>query len=113
MPATNTKRKVSAAKLAELRAASKQVRADVAAHRDEIEAEGDRVIADGIADGSLVKVSVLFRGEGEIVSAMDRYAAEHGLQSRAQVIRTALAKLLKTEVATPKWGWQKGRPRKT
>ena len=106
--------KVTAEQLAALRERSQQVRADVAAHRAEIEAEGDGVIAEGLATGSLVKVSVLLKGgdDDRLVQAIDEYAQQHGLQSRSHVVRVALAKLLKLNVTTPKWGWQKGRARK-
>lgn len=106
--------KVTAEQLAALRQRSKQVRADVATHRAEIDAEGSRVIAEGLAAGSLVKVSVLLKGgdDDRLVQAIDDYAQQHGLQSRSHVVRVALAKLLKLNVTAPKWGWQKGRARK-
>jgi hypothetical protein len=105
---------VTAAQLAALRERSQQVREDVAAHREEIDAEGDRIISDGLAAGSLVKVSVLLKGgdDAGLVRAIDDYAEQHGLQSRSHVVRVALAKLLKLNVNAPKWGWQKGRARK-
>jgi len=101
-------------RLKQLSAASKTVRADIAAHRDEIDAEADRLIAEGLADGSMVKVSVLLKGgdDARIVKAIDDYAQQHGLQSRSHVVRVALAKLLKLNVTAPKWGWPKGRARK-
>ena len=101
-------------RLKQLSAASKTVRADIATHRDEIDAEADRLIAAGLADGSMVKVSVLLKGgdDARIVKAIDDYAQQHGLQSRSHVVRVALAKLLKLNVTAPKWGWQKGRARK-
>ncbi|MBC7821527.1 MAG: hypothetical protein IAG10_31970 [Planctomycetaceae bacterium] len=114
LPSAAAASKVTAAQLAALRERSRQVRADVAAHRAEIEAEGDRVIAEGLAAGSLVKVSVLLKGgdDSRLVQAIDEYAEQHGLQSRSHVVRVALAKLLKLDVTAPKWGWRKGRARK-
>jgi hypothetical protein len=50
--------------------------------------------------------------EQKVLEGIDAYARQHGLNSRAQVVRVALKKPLKTDVAVPKWGWAKGRARK-
>lgn len=108
------KHNITPERLAELRESSKQVRADIAAHREDIRREAQEVVSEALADGSLVKVSVLLKGgdDARIVKAIDDYAQQHGLQSRSHVVRVALAKLLKLNVTAPKWGWQKGRARK-
>ena len=83
-------------RLQQLRERSKQVREQVAADRQQIEAEGRDVIASAVASGRLVKF--LFRPEEQqLLEAVDRYAVEHHLQSREQVIRAALGKLLSTD----------------
>ena len=87
---------VSEERLRELRERSKQVREQVAADRDQIIAEGREVIASSVASGRLVKF--LFRPEEQqLLDAVDRYAVEHQLQSREQVIRAALGKLLNSD----------------
>ena len=105
---------VSPELMRQLRERGKSDRAKIVAERDQIDREGDRVVDEGLADGSIVKVSVLLKGgdDARIVSAIDKYATKHGLQSRSHVVRVALAKLLKLDVPVPKWGWQKGRTRK-
>jgi hypothetical protein len=85
----------------------------VLADRREIAAEADEVLREATASGTVQAIRVLFRTtEQEVLEAIDAYAREHGLNSRAQVVRVALAKLLKIEVGVPKWGWPKGRARK-
>jgi hypothetical protein len=46
------------------------------------------------------------------MQAIDEYATTHGLKSRNQVLRAALANLLKIDLDKPHWGWTKGRARK-
>ena len=106
--------KVTPELMRQLRERAKADRLKIAAEHDEIDREGDRIIAEGLADGSIVKVSVVLKGgdDGRIVKAIDDYAQQHGLQSRSHVVRVALNKLLKLNVTVPKWGWQKGRARK-
>jgi vacuolar-type H+-ATPase subunit H len=97
-----------------LRAASRQVREQVAADREQIAAEAQEVLREAEASGKLRSIRILFQpSEQEVLDAMDTFAREHGLNSRAQVVRVALQKLLKIDVAVPKWGWRKGRARKS
>jgi hypothetical protein len=51
--------------------------------------------------------------EQDVLTAIDRYATKHGLSSRSAVVRLALAKLLRIELAIPHFGCEAGRPRKT
>jgi hypothetical protein len=97
----------------ELRERARQVREETAMDREHIEAEGEQALQEALAAGKLSAVRVLFQPhEKEILQAIDSYARQHGLNSRAQVVRLALGKLLKVDVAMPKWGWPKGRTRK-
>ena len=50
--------------------------------------------------------------EQDVLTAIDQYAAKHGLPNRGAVVRRALAKLLKIELAIPHHGRQAGQPRK-
>jgi hypothetical protein len=85
----------------------------VAADHAEIAAEAEQLLREARASGTVQAIRVLFQTtEQEVLDAIDAYACEHGLNSRAQVVRVALAKLLKIEVGVPKWGWPKGRSRK-
>ncbi|MDB5388124.1 MAG: hypothetical protein JWM11_3770 [Planctomycetaceae bacterium] len=87
---------VSEDRLRELRERSKKVREQVAADREQIAAEGREVIDQAIKSGRLVKF--LFRPEEQdLLEAVDRFASEHNLNGREQVIRCALTKLLKDE----------------
>ena len=104
--------KVSAAKMRELRAQAKTVRAQVTLDRDQIAAEARTAVAEAVASGRLTKLTLLLRpDEQPILDALDRYAAEHGLKSRNQVLRAALARLLNIELDQPHWGWPAGKPR--
>src|SRR5258708_1733700 len=104
--------KVSAAKLRELRATAKAVREQVAGDRAQIAAEARAAVADAVASGRLTKLTLLLRpDEQAILDALDRYATEHGLKSRNQVLRAALAQLLNIELDQPHWGWPAGKPR--
>src|SRR5213593_436703 len=97
--------KVSAAKLRELRAKAKAVREQVAGDRDQIAAEAREAVADAVASGRLTKLTLLLRpDEQPILDALDQYAAEHGLKSRNQALRAALAQLLNIELDQPHWG---------
>ena len=97
----------------ELRERARQVREEVSADRDHIEVEGEQALQEALAEGKLYAIRVLFRpGERKVLEGIDAYARQHGLNSRAQVVRVALKKLLKMDVAMPKWGWTKGRARK-
>jgi hypothetical protein len=97
----------------ELRERARQVREEVAADRDHIEREGEQALHDAIAEGKLYAIRALFQpGEQKVLEGIDAYARQHGLNSRAQVVRVALKKLLKMDVAVPKWGWTKGRARR-
>jgi hypothetical protein len=103
---------VSPAKLRALRTKAKTVRQQVASDRDQIAAEAHEAIADGVAQGRLTKLTLLLRpDEKQVLDALDRYAAEHGLKSRNQVLRAALAHLLDMEMDQPHWGWPAGKPR--
>ena len=96
-----------------LRAASRRIRDQVAADREQIAAEAEEVIREAESAGKLQAIRILFQqSERQVLDAVDAYARQHGLNSRAQVVRVALRKLLKIEVAVPKWGWTKGRARK-
>src|SRR2546428_5854924 len=104
--------KVSAAKLRELRATAKTIREQVAHDRDQIAAEARTVVADAVASGRLTKLTLLLRpDEQPLLDALDHYAAEHGLKSRNQVLRAALAHLLNLEIDQPHCGWPPGKPR--
>ena len=104
--------KVSAAKLRELRTKAKAVREQVAGDRDQIAAEARTAVADAVASGRLTKLTLLLRpDEQPILDALDHYASEHGLKSRNQVLRAALAQLLNIEMDQPHWGWPAGKPR--
>jgi hypothetical protein len=104
--------KVSPAKLRELRARAKTVRQQVAHDHEQIAAEACAAVADAVASGRLTKLTLLLRpDEKPILDALDRYAAEHGLKSRNQVLRAALAHLLNIELDRPHWGWPAGKPR--
>jgi hypothetical protein len=106
-------RKSSAATLRKLRQAARAVRSQVAQDREAIAAEARDVIATAVAQGKMTKLTVLLRqDEQPVLAAMDEYAATHGLRSRNQVLRAALANLLKIELNRPHWGWSKGRARK-
>jgi hypothetical protein len=87
----------------ELRKGSVAVRAEIAATRRQISAEAADVLREAEAAGDVHAIRLLFgREEGELLSAIDRYAARHGLNTRAQVLRVALDKLLKRNVSVPK-----------
>src|SRR6266853_1198762 len=87
--------KVSPAKIRELRETAKTVREQVARDSDQIAAEARTAVADAVASGRLTKLTLLLRpDEQHILDALDRYASEHGLKSRNQVLRAALARLL-------------------
>jgi hypothetical protein len=104
--------KVSAATIRELRAKAKTVREQVAADRDQIAVEARAAVADAVAAGRLTKLTLLLRpDEQPILDALDRYASEHDLKSRNQVLRAALAQLLNVELDQPHWGWPAGKPR--
>jgi hypothetical protein len=109
----NKKRaKLSAAKIRELRAKAKVIRQQVARDRDQIAAESRKAVADAVANGRLTKLTLLLRAdEKPVLDALDRYAAEHGLRSRNQVLRAALARLLNMDLDQPHWGWPAGKPR--
>jgi hypothetical protein len=97
----------------ELRERARQVREEVAADREHIEAEGEQALHEALAADKLSAIRVLFQPEEDrILQAIDAYARAHGLNSRAQVVRVALQKLLKIDIGVPKWGWTKGRARK-
>jgi hypothetical protein len=101
---------VSQAKVRALRAKAKTARQQVA--RDQIAAEARDAVANAVAQGRLTKLTVLLRpDEKQVPDALDRYAAEHGLKSRNQVLRAALAHLLDLEMEQPPWGWPAGKPR--
>jgi hypothetical protein len=104
--------KVSAAKIRELRAKAKTVREQIAGDRDQIAAEARTAVADAVASGRLTKLTLLLRpDEQPILDALDHYASEHGLKSRNQVLRAALAQLLNIDLDQPHWGWPAGKPR--
>ena len=50
--------------------------------------------------------------ETNLLEAVDLYAAKHDLPNRGAVLRVALSKLLKVELAIPHHGWKPGRARK-
>jgi hypothetical protein len=105
--------KVSPAKLRELRAKAITVRQQVAGDREQVAAEARAAVADAVATGRLTKLTLLLRpDEQPILDALDHYASEHGLKSRNQVLRAALARLLGMDVDQPHWGWPAGKPRK-
>jgi hypothetical protein len=104
--------KVSPAKIRDLRETAKAIREQVANDSDQIAAEGRAAIADAVASGRLTKLTLLLRpDEQTILDALDRYAADHGLKSRNQVLRAALAHLLNVDLDQPHWGWPAGKPR--
>ncbi len=108
----NTPVKVSSATLRKLRRTAKTVRDQIANDRDQIAAEARQVIAKAVAEGKLTKLTLLLRpDEQTVLDAIDEYAKAHGLKSRNQVLRSALANLLKIDLAQPHWGWTKGRLR--
>jgi len=103
---------VSPAKIRELQAKAKTVREEVARDRDQIAAEAREAVADAVASGRLTKLTLLLRpDEQPILDALDQYASDHGLKSRNQVLRAALAHLLNIELDQPHWGWPAGKPR--
>jgi hypothetical protein len=103
---------VSPARLRSLRNKSKIIREQVAKDREQIAAEAREAVADAVARGALTKLTVLLRpDEKPILDALDRYAAEHGLRSRNQVLRAALGHLLNIEMNQPHWGWPAGKRR--
>lgn len=105
--------KMSPSKIRELREKAKTVRQQVAGDREQIAAEAREAIADAISSDKLTKLTLLLRPhEQRILDALDRYASEHGLKSRNQVLRAALAQLLDVEVDQPHWGWPSGKPRR-
>ena len=105
--------KVSAATLRQLRAKAKTVRAQVAIDREQIAVEARAAVDDAVARGQLVKLTLILQmDEKPILEALDRYASNHGLKSRNQVLRAALAHLLDIDVGQPHWGWPAGKPRK-
>jgi hypothetical protein len=102
----------SPAKLRALRAQAKVVRQQVAGDREQIAAEARDAVTEAVAQGTLTKLTVLLRpDEKPVLDALDRYASEHGLKSRNQVLRAALAQLLGIELDQPHWGWPAGKPR--
>lgn len=106
------KKPVSQATLRKLRKRAKTVRREVGKDREQIEAEAQEVIKDAMAQGKLTKLTVLLRPDEQgVLDAMDRYGTKHGLKSRSQVLRAALAHLLKIELDQPHWGWTAGRQR--
>src|SRR3954463_13155087 len=103
---------VSPAQLRELRAQAKTVRQQVANDREQIAAEARTAVADAVASGQLTKLTLLLRpDEQPILDALDHYATAHGLKSRNQVLRAALAQLLNIELDQPHWGWPAGKAR--
>jgi hypothetical protein len=82
-----------------LRIASRDVRKKVAEDRGQIAAEAEEVIREAEANGKLQVLRVLFQpSEREILEAIDAYASRHGLNSRSQVVRIALGRLLEMEI---------------
>ena len=78
----------------------------------QIAAEARTAVAEAVASGKLTKLTLLLRpDEQAILDALDHYASEHGLKSRNQVLRAALARLLNVEIDQPHWGWPAGKPR--
>jgi hypothetical protein len=60
------------------------------------------------------RVEVVFQEkEQDVLTAIDRYATNHGLPNRGAVVRLALAKLLGIELAVAPHGCAAVRPRKT
>lgn len=105
--------KVAAATLRKLRETAQTVRAQVARDRAQIAAEARDVVTDAVARGKLTKLTLLLRpDEQAVLNAIQEYATAHGLKSRNQVLRAALAKLLNINLDQPHWGWAKGRARK-
>jgi hypothetical protein len=63
-----------------------------------------------VRDGKLTKLTVLFRpDEQNVLDALDQYGSQHGLKSRSQVLRAALAQLLKIDIEKLYWGCTAGR----
>jgi hypothetical protein len=109
---TDKPAKVSRAKLRALRAEAKTVRRQVDRDRDQIAAEARDAVADAVASGRLTKLTMLLRpDEKNVLAALDRYASEHKLKSRNQVLRAALSQLLHIEINQPHWGWPAGKSR--
>lgn len=103
---------ISPAKLRELRKEAKIVRQQVALDRGQINAESRQVVEEAATAGKLTKLTLLLRAdEQHVLEALDRYATEHGLHSRNQVLREALSQLLGVDLDQPHWGWPAGRPR--
>lgn len=76
-----------------------EVRAAVAAERDEIAAWARSVAA---SPASQVAVGAVFTAaEAPVLEAIDAYAASHDLPGRSAVVREALAQLLDMPVAIP------------
>jgi vacuolar-type H+-ATPase subunit E/Vma4 len=93
------KKAVPNAKLRELREQAKRVREQVAQDVEQIAVEARRAVDDAIREGKLTKITVLFRPDEQIVlDALDQYGSQHGLQSRTQVVRAALSKLLNIDL---------------
>ncbi len=113
-PAKKPGRKpVSQAKLRALREQAKTVRRQVAQDGEQIAAESREAVDHAIREGKLTKLTVLFRpDEQNVLDALDRYGAQHGLKSRSQVVRAALSQLLNIDLDQPHWGWPAGRPRR-
>ncbi len=104
--------KVSPAKLRELRAKAMTVRQQVALDREQIAAEARQAVSDAVAGGHLTKLTLLLRpDEQSVLDALDHYASEHGLKSRNQALRAALACLLNIQLDQPHWGWPPGKRR--
>lgn len=102
----------SPAKLRELREQAKVVRQQVAQDREQIAAESREAVKEAVAAGKLTKLTLLLRPEEQhVLEALDRFAAEHGLRSRNQVLRAALSQLLSVDMDQPHWGWPAGRRR--
>lgn len=110
--AAPSKKAVSNAKLRRLRAQATRVRAQVERDREQIAAEGRQAVDDAVRDGKLTKLTVVLRAdEQNVLDALDRYGAEHGLKSRSQVVRVALSQLLNVALDKPHWGWPAGQRR--
>jgi hypothetical protein len=109
----NGRRSLPRQKLLELREKAKEVRQQVALDREQIQLEAQDVLKSAIADGKLTKLTLLLRADEQaVLQAVDAYASAHGLKSRNQVLRAALAGLLGIDLSQPHWGWVKGKGRK-
>ena len=107
------KKPVSQATLRDLRKRAKVVRRQVAKDRGQIAVEARQAVEDAAGEGKLTKLTLLLRpDEQEVLDALDRYGADHGLKSRSQVLRAALSQLLKINLDQPHWGWTAGRRRR-